>query len=207
MWAAPHVLPPPMEPMPELARAPPAGALPATAPVAPHPGGGPAFAAPFQVLHEGAPTLASGMDPSTGRFRLSWMVPARKLTSKDRSAISADFRLHFVRAEARFRLRIHPTQTSHGPGGQNFLSADGRGRVELKCETDLANVSEAPVIYRISVRGVGEGAPELPLRGPVAHDFARSAVSAGDAWDFKAVTDGGRNDFVVCLEELPRAAP
>lgn len=152
------------------------------------------------------PVLQRAFSVASAIFRVNWTVAARKLKSKDQFAVSPTFELSF-KTSCEFKLVIHPTKTSDQKGGKSFLAAKGKGRVELKCETQLDSAAEAIMTYRISV---GAGDKRLPPRGPVKHNFAETSVSGlaaeEEEWDFSAVLEDGAQTFVVCLEVLPSGA-
>jgi len=193
----------------ELGAAPPGPAsLPPTpaapsAPPSPVPTTAPA--SPVRPPASDQPMLQRAFSVASAIFRVNWTVSARKLKSKDQFAVSPKFELSF-KTPCEFKMVIHPTKTSDQKGGKSFVAAKGKGRVELKCETQLDTAAEALMTYRISV---GSGDKRLPPRGPVKHNFAESSVSGlaseEEEWDFAAVAEEAQS-FVVCLEVLPASA-
>jgi len=147
----------------------------------------------------GQPVLQRAFSVRTSTFRVNWTVTERKLRSKDQLAVSPEFELSFGTA-AKFRMVIHPTETSDLKGGKSFTAAKGKGKVELKCQTDLKG-NEATMTYRICVGS-------LPPRGPVTHNFAEKNVSGlkeeEEEWDFAQAVTEADHTFVVCLEVLPQ---
>lgn len=138
-------------------------------------------------------------------YRIHWTIDARKLRGTDKSAVSPAFELALGEQflHVLFRMMVYPVHVSHARGGTSFKKADGKGYVQLKCESQLPE-SLTPVTFRITT---GSGEKTAPSRGPVLHDFSQSAVAGLpkeiEEWDFNAVVDEESSTFVVCLEIVP----
>eukprot|EP00929_Paragymnodinium_shiwhaense_P013344 TRINITY_DN1211_c3_g1_i1.p1 TRINITY_DN1211_c3_g1~~TRINITY_DN1211_c3_g1_i1.p1 ORF type:complete len:436 (+),score=116.09 TRINITY_DN1211_c3_g1_i1:154-1461(+) len=142
---------------------------------------------------------------TVGKSRINWAVDARKLRGNDKQAVSPAFEVGLGNnfPNVIFKMMIYPVAVSDAKGGASFKKARGHGFVQLKCEAELTD-NIAKVSYRISI---GSGARQKPFKGPVVHDFARSAVSRlkkeDEEWDFNEVVDHEAMTFTVCLEIMP----
>lgn len=145
---------------------------------------------PQTVLHE------VGAD---GRVRIKWTVDARKLKANDKVVISPSFTIHAL--PGTFRMIINPSTTKFR-GGTTFRNSNGRGNVQLKCETD----SQAMVRFRFLLGDGRQDGRQLPSRGDVEHNFSLGGVCGlpkqQEEWDFNRVVDESSKTFVVCIEVL-----
>jgi len=131
-----------------------------------------------------------------GVFRVRWTVDARKLKGNDKTVVSPPFEIP-EKATGTFKMMINPTP-SKLKGGATFRNSNGKGSVQLKCDT----ASESRLLIRFSI---GDGQDEPP-RGPLEHNFALNGVCGlpkeVSEWDFTRVVDEAAKTFVVCLELL-----
>jgi hypothetical protein len=134
-----------------------------------------------------------------GRLRIKWTVDSRKLKANDKAVISPSFEIHSIAGT--FRMIINPSTTKFR-GGTTFKNSNGRGNVQLKCETDSAS----SIRFRISIGDGRPGGKHVPSRGDVQHNFAHGGVCGlpkhQEEWDFNRVVDEASKTFVVCVEIL-----
>mmetsp|Transcript_110329 Transcript_110329/g.276220 ORF Transcript_110329/g.276220 Transcript_110329/m.276220 type:complete len:109 (+) Transcript_110329:3-329(+) len=97
-------------------------------------------------------------------------------------------------------MAIYPIAKNDARGGGGFKRAQGKGRVELKCEGHFAEGKGAMVQFCI---GIGDKDKHLdqPARGPVVHDFAEQScaglVKEEEQWEFtKAVDDSNKRVII-----------
>jgi len=138
-------------------------------------------------------------------YRIRWTVDARKLVSTDREHASPTFDLSFGE-NLQFRMIMRPKVINNEKGGCCFKKARGRGRILLRCLSDVDTVVKPVVTFRIAV-GSGNPAKQAVPRGPVRHDFSESPIvglpEAQQQWDFTKAIDKTKHTFVVCLEVMP----
>jgi hypothetical protein len=149
------------------------------------------------------------VDTSSCNTRINWTVDARKLRGNDKQAVSPPFQVLVggQHSDVTFKAMIYPKCTNDTRGGASFKKARGRGYVQLKCESEVAEEA-ANVVFRISV-GNGASAMSAP-RGPVAHNFLASAVCGlpreAEEWDFQSAVDQESMTFTVSIEIAPNNA-
>jgi hypothetical protein len=122
------------------------------------------------------------------------------LSSKDKQVVSPGFELplgpNFPNVIG--KMMIYPKVVSEGKGGASFKKARGLGFFKLKCEAELSQAS-ANFCWRVTIGN--------EAKGPVQHDFAKSAVSMlskeEEEWDFNLAVDQDSATFVVRLEIFP----
>jgi len=149
-------------------------------------------------------SLTRQLSAGSGACRIHWTVPAQKLRTADRSAISPPFELSCGNgsSDIKFKLMLFPKVTSDAKGGSSFKKAKGKGFMQLKCEADL-DKKAGTLLFRLYV---GSQEP----RGPVTHDFSQSAVKGLpqdlETWDLtrSIVTEGSSPYFVIGAEIIPR---
>jgi hypothetical protein len=154
--------------------------------------------------------VSASYNAESQTYRVTWTADARKLRSNDKQAVSPPFELSLGPQFPRviFKMMAYPKIMGDGKGGASFKKANGRGFVQLKCESELTDVVGA-ITFRISI---GNAPTAQAPRGPVAHNFASSAVcglpreNGVEEWDFSAVVDQESLTFVVCLEMMPQNA-
>mmetsp|Transcript_131108 Transcript_131108/g.339543 ORF Transcript_131108/g.339543 Transcript_131108/m.339543 type:complete len:109 (+) Transcript_131108:3-329(+) len=99
-------------------------------------------------------------------------------------------------------MAIYPIARSDARGGGGFKRAQGKGRVELKCEGRFEEGKGAMMKFCI---GIGDKAKHLdqPARGPVVHDFAEQSCAGlakeEEQWDFTKAVDDSSKRFSICL--------
>lgn len=149
--------------------------------------------------------LSRAFSSNSDVYWIHWTVDARKLRGNDKQAVSPPFELWLGSRlpSVTFKMMIYPKQVDGGKGGASFKKAHGRGIVQLKCETELTNAL-TPMSFRIMI---GSADKQSPPRGPVLHNFSKSAVSGLpkdlDEWDFNTVVNQEFMTFVVGLEIAP----
>jgi len=135
-------------------------------------------------------------EEADGVLLVKWTVDARKLKGNDKTVVSPPFEV-LSKAKGTFKMMINPTP-SKLKGGATFRNSNGKGSVQLKCDT----ASESALIIRFSIGERGEEPP----RGPLEHNFALNGVcrlsKEESEWDFTKVVDETAKTFVVCLELL-----
>lgn len=146
-------------------------------------------------LHEGRPTS------------VRWYVDAAKLRQKQVAAIvSPPFELLAGGHCIEFKVVVRAWRNGAEPRKHtNFKDSEGRGTVELKCESDLDRINGrcSEFLFRASI---GNG--EKEWKNSRKHDFASSAVGyisedQQDQWDFRKSIHKESGTFVVCLEIVP----
>lgn len=142
---------------------------------------------------------------SSGKVRVFWALPATKLDSLDKQAVSPSFDLDLAGDEGKqpFKMIVHPTPKNDGRRGAGFKKSKGKGWIELKCEAPRESGSQG-IVFRFAV---GRDDVRQPTRDVVAHDFAEMGSCCGlpkgnDQWDFRAAVDEHKT-FVVILEVMP----
>lgn len=129
-----------------------------------------------------------------------WTVDARKLKGGDRVAVSPRFELH----GAYFRIMMLPKVTSHGKGGSSFRKSQGKGLLQLKCESNMQDSDLARIKFNLVV---GSSKTNLAdARGPVLHNYSKSGVAGlgqhEEVWDFERWVDPDAGTFVIGIEIL-----
>merc|ERR550525_80121 len=84
--------------------------------------------------------------------KITWVVDAKRLQSKDRMLVSPAFELPLGRPVP-FRLMVQPKSTSGAKGGESFEKARGLGSIQLKCEEALTEhaAGSTVVTFRLAV--------------------------------------------------------
>lgn len=142
-------------------------------------------------------------------LKVHWRVDARKLRGSDKMAVSPSFSFMPLRGleqmPVTFKMMIYPKYVCDNKGSASFKKSQGRGRVRLKCESDVVP-GATEFQFSIAVghdHSATHGAPLQPARGPVAHNFAHTAVGglprSEEEWDFGAATDPTSMTFLVSL--------
>lgn len=169
--------------------------------------GGHAAAAPIAV--EGATSanaleLVPGLAP--GSLRVNWMAEARKLKGNDRQAVSPKFVVPFDGFTLPFRILIHALATDEGRAGQSFRKANGKGKLELKCEGRVGVKAMMRYTFEPGKTGDGAGQEARPQGEPdpmeVENDFKERLICSDDnVWDFqKYIKPDKPTMFLVCLD-------
>jgi hypothetical protein len=130
-----------------------------------------------------------------------WRVYANNFKSNDRVAVSPPFNLW----GAPFRMMLQPKVSSENKGGSSFRKAQGKGSLQLKCESKVQDSAAARFRFNFVI-GSSKKRLEAP-RGPISHDFSTGGIvglrKGEDEWDFSRSVDNKSDTFVVCLEILP----
>merc|ERR1740121_2822387 len=121
-----------------------------------------------------AMALQRAFSVASSIFRIRWTVDARKLVSTDREHASPSFDLSFG-SPVQFKMIMRPKVINTEKGGCCFKKARGRGKILLRCLSDVESVAKPVVTFRIAV-GSGNPAKQAIPRGPVRHDFSESPV-------------------------------
>lgn len=141
-----------------------------------------------------------------GECYVQWAVPACKLKSSDKQAVSPPFELSLGSRHVLFRVILYPKVITDGKGGSCFKKARGKGYMQLKCEAELDEMPGDVVFYA----WLGEDDMKLPVRGPMQHSFAQSAVCGlqkeREEWDFASAVSKKSMTFIVCLRSCPLMA-
>lgn len=184
--------PPPFEAAPEmqepeLPRAPSAPPLPAYSAEAPS--GEAADKVTDSQLEVMQPTLTRRLSDS-GCTHVHWTVDAKRLETKDKQAVSPVFTIDFPECgKQTFKLVLYPTVVNDNKRGAGFKKAKGRGRVVLKCESELPE-TVPKLVFRISI---GKGDKRQAPRGPVANNFAEHSCcglpKCQEEWHFSTAVD------------------
>lgn len=146
---------------------------------------------------------------STGVYKVTWTVDARKLISNEKQAVSPPFGLYFDNKhdDVKFKMMIIAADRNHasheGKGNLNFKKTSGQGIIQLKCEGDLA-MTDASVMFQLGI-GNASGASLHDMKRPPhdfeAHSFAQSAVcglpKVDDVWNFRQVVHEASKTFNV----------
>jgi hypothetical protein len=144
---------------------------------------------PVQLLTQQSKALTLSQRP--GYLHAHWSLDARKLRSNDKQAVSPSFDLPIKDGpKGPFKIIVLPKPTSGGHGGECFKKANGRGMLQLKCESD---VFEAFTRLTFSF-AIGRGTARQGPCTPVTHDFAANAMAEGCRaveWDLAGAVDTG----------------
>lgn len=147
---------------------------------------------PGQATAPPATAAAAGVsiERQGGVQRVHWTVNARVLKSMDKSAVSPSFDLDLPGSGVQtFRLTLYPSAKGDGKGAGSFRKAKGRGRIVLKCETQVPETAPRLAVTFL----VGEGDGHQAARGPVVHSFVEHSTcglpKATEEWDFGASVD------------------
>merc|ERR1711879_316977 len=97
-----------------------------------------------------------------------------------------------------------PKVLSHGKGGPSFRRSEGKGFLQLKCESNMQDNELARIKFNLVV-----GSTKITLanvRGPVSHNYSASSVAGlgqdEEVWDFERWVEPNARTFVVGLEIL-----
>jgi hypothetical protein len=143
---------------------------------------------------------------AAGCVHAHWAVDARKLARQDKQAVSPVFQVDLPEhGPTPFKIVLHSKAVvSDGKKGAGFLRVKGRGRVVLKCESQLPD-SCSDIAFRV---GVGRDNVMQPFRGPSVQNFfehsSHGLPTTEEEWDFSASIDDN-NLFVVTLEIAPKS--
>jgi serine/threonine protein kinase len=133
--------------------------------------------------------------------RFVFQVPQSKLTSRENIIVLQMFDVDFEGMKIPFRVHVRARKVHHKRFGQSFRTAQGKGFLELKCETSV--LPPASFLLRFAF-GIGNNCSLASLRGAVTHDFISGPIgclpSGDDLWDFKEAVDPASKCFSVCLE-------
>uniref|UniRef100_A0A7S1RX80 Uncharacterized protein n=1 Tax=Alexandrium catenella TaxID=2925 RepID=A0A7S1RX80_ALECA len=150
-------------------------------------------------------TLERSFSKSSGIYRVSWTVDARKLSGSERVAVSPPFELSCP-TPMTFKMMILPKANSDRRGGASFRKSGGRGIVQVKCEAQTSEFAGGFLTFRITAGRNLEDATRKPARRAVKHNFTKSLVCAlqdeHEEWDFRLMVDEASQTFAVCLEVL-----
>jgi len=143
-------------------------------------------------------TLSRVVCPS-GSTCITWVADARKLESWDKQAVSPQFSIDVPgHGEHLFKIVIYPTVVNDGKHGAAFKKAKGRGRVVLKCDSELPEIFPN-LTFRI---GVGSGNTLQATRGPVSHNFKEQScgglLKGDEEWHFNTAVDASRT-FIITI--------
>jgi hypothetical protein len=142
----------------------------------------------------------------TGSTHVHWAVDGRKLDSQDRQVISPEFMIDMGdMGPQRFKMAIHPTAVLDKFHGRGFKKAKGRGKIELKCESQLPQgIPDVVFSFRI-----GRADRMQPPRGPVTHNFSERSCAGlqknQEEWELKSAIDE-TGTFVVSLQAAAAVA-
>lgn len=150
--------------------------------------------------------LKRAFSVSSNMFRIRWTICAWTLKKSDREAVSPAFDLNFSDGVMQFKMVLRSKAASRHKGGASFKKGKGRGRIELRCVTDVDPSLPHVVNFQIAVGSSVDSTRQQECRGPVRHDFSQRPVCGlppgQDEWDFRKSVDEATQTFVVCLEIL-----
>uniref|UniRef100_A0A7S2CHQ5 Uncharacterized protein n=1 Tax=Alexandrium andersonii TaxID=327968 RepID=A0A7S2CHQ5_9DINO len=150
-------------------------------------------------------TLERSFSASSGIYRVSWTVDARKLSGSERVAVSPPFELSCP-TPMTFKMMILPRANSDRRGGASFRKSGGRGIVQVKCEAQTSEFQGGFLTFRVTAGRNFDDAKRKTPRRAVKHNFTKSLVCAlqdeHEEWDFRQMVDEASQTFVVCLEVL-----
>jgi hypothetical protein len=154
------------------------------------------------------PSLSRSKSLGSNVERIRWHADGRKLKRSDKQIVSQAFKLSLGNEfeDVDFKMMIYPKVTSDTKGGASFVKAQGKGMIQVKCESELTCEGEsAPatcVRYRIGIGRMNTDGTRP--RGPVMHDFAQCAVAGLpkelETWNFLEALDESSMTFAVVLE-------
>jgi len=133
---------------------------------------------------------------SDRRTRVTWVVEAKKLSTKDQQIISPMFEI----SKASFRIMLKPKSMGAKKGQTTFKKAGGKGSVALKL---VESMEPVPRWHACAAVGACKNA-KIP-RGHVEHNFTEGSLcSLGDDWDFGGAVDSQTSTFVVSIDISPK---
>jgi len=139
-------------------------------------------------------------------YRIRWTVDSRRLKSFDREAASPTFELSFA-GPVEFKLILKPRAVHEARGGASFKQAQGWGSIDLRCLSDVKDLINPVVTFRLGVGSHSNPKKQQRYRGPVRHDFRDRPICGLEGreewWDFQRSVDKQTRTFVVCLEVFP----
>merc|ERR1719511_41247 len=103
------------------------------------------------------PTLQRCFSVTSQVYRVSWRVNAVVLNSDELETSSPPFPLSFSR-DLRFQLVLQPRRSGELDGKSTFRTAEGMGRVLLRC-LDEVDSSVNPIVTFRFVAGTARGEP------------------------------------------------
>lgn len=134
-----------------------------------------------------------------GLFNVQWRVDSKKLTSKDKKAVSPSFDIELEGSKVgSFRIILTPCMVSQERSGACFRRARGWGRVEIKNES---REGLQPLVLQASL-WFDNGQQQIPVKRAekVRHDFSEICVcEVSDEWDFSAAVDQASQVFGIHL--------
>lgn len=161
----------------------------ATTPVRP-PGTWQSFSIPEQDSAHAAPAGAN--DEYTS---FPFYVPRSKLETRGKVIVSDMFAILVGDQKLSFRVQLVAKQLSTKRNGHSWRTAQGRGHLELKCES-LPPEDMTPLCFCFRV---GQ-----ERRGPLTHDFISSPVGClphgQEEWNFRDLVDEGSGVCEVRVE-------
>jgi len=144
--------------------------------------------------------------PSEHSQVVQWTVDSHKLQSECRQVVSPPFKLSYGtdQQNSTFKLILVPKVFGSSRGRASFKKVQGKGYVELKCQTELTE-PVGNMRFQISI---GSGHLFNPPRtsAPVQHNFTERALCSltceQEELDFSEVEDRESKTFTVRLEVL-----
>lgn len=134
-----------------------------------------------------------------GNCVIRWRVDTKKLSSKDRTAVSPSFDLELEgEVVGSFRIILTACSCAQGKAGSSFRKAKGCGLVELKSESPEVL---KPILVQASLwTDNANEETQIKYAEPVRHDFSEICVcGVSEEWDFNTAVDQASQTFAIQL--------
>jgi len=133
---------------------------------------------------------------SDGRIRVTWVVEAKKLSTKDQQIMSPRFEI----SQAIFRIMLKPKSMGAKKGQTTFKKSSGKGSVTLKL------VESAEPLPQLRAHAtVGTNTRAKKSEGGSEHNFGQGSLYyLGDDWDFCSAVDSQTSTFAVSIDVSPK---
>merc|ERR1719401_1449025 len=94
---------------------------------------------------------------------------------------------------------LKPRATGNKKGQSGFVTAAGRGYIQLKCEANSSSMLVSIVEFRFSI---GSSRKQQRSRGPFKHNFSESPVASlpNEEWDFRSTVNHEQGTLSIHLE-------
>merc|ERR1712232_395029 len=140
--------------------------------------------------------------------RFVFQVHQSKLQSRERAIVLQMFYVNIAGSRVPFRVHILANKIHHKRHGNSFKTAQGRGQLELKCDTsDLPSDGSMKLGFAF---GVADNENMEASGSETFHDFSTtystiaklppSQPSEKPWWDFKSAVNAQTKCFSICLE-------
>jgi hypothetical protein len=152
------------------------------------------------VIHRPVASKKVSIQEDCGTTLVGWLSDAGALRKRERQIVSSRFSVQAGESK-RLDLKI----VMHPEGHGSFRDSNGRGSIQLKCDTWFESFSSCNFQYRV---WLGEGQLMQEPRGPFSHDFSKNSICRlpkdCEIFDFASVLEHAANSetFAVFIEIL-----